>query len=334
MSDIELARKIAILTKLARKDMSIREIARELQMRIADVQLALTQLATLERQEESGFYSTLVDLDYQLSELDEPVVLLTDESHLAPYFSLFDVVCVLTVIGQLLSVVSEHSSAYDELIHVRHVLLDALERAGYAQVLWMMPLLANRSPVMHTVLEAINRRLALDIVYLKSRDTPRVDRPVQERIRILPTQILLDRRAYLVARRITTEATISRSVRHYRIDRIAHAQLCTDIVVSEKTRNEVNRSARAARFCGVDVTLTCRSAGRWLAEEIADARCRFVGENIQITFPVARLSWLFSLALQLGPDLLRIEPTYVADALGEYARDYCQYFEDNQDETI
>lgn len=157
-----------------------------------------------------------------------------------------------------------------------------------------------------TVREALAAPRRIDLVYVGAADV------VTERT-VEPLSLLSDGdqwylRAYCLR---------ARDVRHFRLDRVVSASVTT---TPSERRPEPTQTDTVRPRGAQTVLLTLSPRARWVAERFGGAVVTDSRESITVRLEVAGEAWLDALALDLGPDVLGIEPAAHAARVASAAR--------------
>ncbi|MDP9832385.1 helix-turn-helix transcriptional regulator [Trueperella abortisuis] len=307
MTDLSLARKIAILTYLGRGAPSLRDLAEHFRTTPARMRRELTELFLFEIWE-GGYYEAPVDVEIPQDD-DGEVRLNDDSTGMAPSLSLAEVLTLLALIDDLLSAVDAGTRLH--LLRLRERIAAAMEGRGYGSALWPAPAL-NAREITDTLAIAMKKDRLVELVYLKAGPDLHV---VENSATVLPAMIATGSRPRLVAGK-------NGRLRTYRLDRIVSVRVL-EAGFAKKARDEIVEAFESdGGFLGEQVTIRCTAEGRWVTETLPVDSFRDLGDRLEIVLTVSSLAWLRTLLVRMGESVLGVEPEHVARQIATQARRY------------
>lgn len=247
------------------------------------------------------------------------------------HLTLAEVVSLLLLIDDVLEL-TPPGEDHENLKTVRELLTSAAANKGYPNLLWRADDLLISHESLATLTEAIEEKCFVELSY-SHLDIQALPRKMCEKVtvrEVLP--IRFEGGARPVLKTVYREGE-EWKVRTYRIDRIGTVrklQTAQQYPSALKTvRLDAKKNEKEPSFRlegGTNVTLRITRRAMWVTEQFPEGNWHQVDDGLEGTLNVRSYDFLFPLLLQIGTDLVTLEPAEVretvAAAFTAVAKDY------------
>ncbi|VEI12431.1 helix-turn-helix transcriptional regulator [Trueperella bialowiezensis] len=310
MTDLALSRKISILAYLADHEPTLAELSDHFTTSPSKMRADLSEVFTTEYAAHGGF-ETPVDVEIP----DNPrgkVILRENQTGLLPSLTLAEVISLLALIDDMYG--SVDTTTRTHLAKLRERIAQAASEAGFGQALWPAPTVNLEDTTAGLVAEAIAERACIEISYLKAGADLHVH---SEDVVIAPVSLTTGSHPLLIAAKDS-------QLRTYRLDRITDVKILDQHYTRDLGRNIQAQYKADAEFSGRTVRIVCTPQARWVAETIPVESATEESGMLVIDMTVSSMSWLRTLLIRIGEELVHIEPDTVRDEMVKAAHNYLE----------
>ncbi|KGF06354.1 YafY family protein [Arcanobacterium sp. S3PF19] len=314
MTDISISRKLSLLAFLyLHGPVTKRELARHYGRSVREIHDELTQLFCMELTSADGeSYLCPIDIifDAENANPQDVVEIGGLREYGLPKLGLDELITVLSMVDLALN--SAAPDELEELRHLRSVLVKSAADAGYADAVWAEPALIGNRGTLQVIAEAIKNRCKITFRYWKSDGY----RARSETVRGLPVSLRAAHKTYLGFMRDDGEPRV------YRTDRISDVSSLNETVGKKEADGYMRILRKRGCDFGTDYAiLRCLPQARWVAETVPAAEVgKETEQELELRIPVAGVSWISVLLLQLGESVKDIGPAALREELGDIYR--------------
>ncbi|MFC5370110.1 helix-turn-helix transcriptional regulator [Arcanobacterium bovis] len=320
MVDLSLALKVSVLSYVqSHGPITLGELAAHFHRSVSQMHKELKELFVVELVDSEGGFVSSVPISIELEPDPDGIVSVSQLEELAPpLFTLAEIIALLGAIDYLLSAAQEMQRR--SLLHLRAILVDAAQQAGFGSALWPAPSIVYSQEVTGLFDQAISQRQKVSFRYWKANRGMRA-----ESVTVCGFPVAIDSGHHPLVDVFDDEHA---AIHSYRLDRIADVSISNDVLPA-KAFQHAQRMAKneTMEFTGHDVVIRCAPSARWLAESVPNVRSAADDGELVITLPIANRGWLRSVLVQLGSAVHSLEPRSFFAQDFAHIRELLQYYE-------